>query len=172
MDKVRFGVSATLSGKYSLQGIESFNGLNLWAEHTNKNGGLLSKKLSKRIPVELIFYDDKSNPENTEQITEKLIQDDKVDILLGPYSSSLTVAAAKMSDYHNRVLWNYGGSTDEIARTGFKKVVSTITPASRYFMPFLEFIYERDSNFKAVALVLAEDSGFSTEVARGAVRAR
>ena len=169
MDRVRFGVSATLSGKYSLQGIESFNGLNLWAEHTNKNGGLLSKKLSKRVPVDLIFYDDKSNPENTKQITRKLIQDKKVDILLGPYSSSLTRAAAKISEYYNRVLWNYGGSTDEITRSDFKKVVSTITPASRYIEPFLEFVHERYNNFKTVAIVFAGDSGFSSEVARGAV---
>ena len=169
MDKVRIGVSATLSGKYGLQGKESFNGLNLWVENTNRSGGILFKKLSKKVPVELIYYDDKSNPENTRQITRKLIRKDKVDILLGPYSSALTIAAAKISEHHNRVLWNYGGSSDEITNSGFKKVVSSITPASRYFEPFLNFINEQDKNTKSVAITFARDSGFSTEVARGAM---
>ncbi|MGI9553778.1 MAG: amino acid ABC transporter substrate-binding protein [Thermodesulfobacteriota bacterium] len=159
MDKIRIGVSATLSGKYSLQGIASFNGLLLWAEYSNQSG---------KVPVELIHYDDKSNPENTGQITRKLILDDNVDILLGPYSSSLTIAAAKISEQYNRVLWNYGGSTDEIIRSGFKKVVSSITPASRYFEPFLNLIFIKEKNSEPLAIVFAEDSGFSSEVAKGA----
>ena len=169
MDKVRVGVSATLTGKYSLQGIESFNGLVLWKENTNKSGGIKLKNSSSKIPVELIYYDDKSDPENTSEITRKLVLEDKVDLLLGPYSSSLTLAAAKTSESLNRVLWNYGGSTDEITKSGFKKVVTTITPASRYFEPFINFIHNQDNNLKKVALVFAKDSGFATEVAKGAM---
>ncbi|MGI9534170.1 MAG: amino acid ABC transporter substrate-binding protein [Thermodesulfobacteriota bacterium] len=169
MDKIRVGLSATLSGKYSLQGIESFNGILLWAEHTNRSGGIVLKNQSKQVPVELIHYDDQSNPKNTGQITRKLILEDNVDILLGPYSSNLNIAAAKISEYYNRVLWNYGGSSDEILHSGFKKIVSTITPASRYFEPFLNLILKKEKNAGPVAIVFAEDSGFSTEVAKGAM---
>jgi len=168
MGKIRVGLSATLSGKYSLQGKESFNGLKLWADNLNGSGGLKLENQSKKTPVELLFYDDISDPKNTEKITKKLITEDKADIILGPYSSSLTMAAARISESFNRVLWNYGGSTDEIAESGFKKVVSAITPASRYFHPFLELINEQNIQTD-VAVVFASDSGFATEVAKGAM---
>ena len=93
--------------------------------------------------------------------------------MLGPYSSSLALAAAGVSEQYNRVLWNYGGSTDELADSRFKNVVSIITPASRYFHPFLELISEQDQNTgispSVVAVVFASDSGFSIEAAKSAM---
>ncbi len=169
MKKIQVGLPVTLSGKYSTQGKESFNGLGLWVEKVNSYGGILVGKSQKKVPVELIYHDDKSNPENTRKITKKLILEDKVDILLGPYSSTLTVASAETTDLYNRVLWNYGGSSDEVTCGRFKKIVSTITPASGYFEPFLYFIKEREKNIKPVAIAFAKDSGFSTEGAKGAM---
>lgn len=169
MNNIRVGSSLTLSGKYGIQGRGSFNGLLLWVEKINRSGGLLLEKDAERFPIEFIHYDDKSDPKNTSLITKKLIVEDKVDILLGPYSSTLTIAAAEMSERYDRVLWNHGGSSDEITNRQFKKVVSAIAPASRYFEPFLNFIGQRDKNVKAVAIVSAENSGFSTSAAEGAV---
>lgn len=169
MNKIRVGSPVTLSGKYAIQGKRSFNGLDLWVENTNRSGGVLLESHTKKIPIGLIYYDDKSNPANTRHIIKKLIFEDKVDILLGPYSSTLTIAAAETSELYNKVLWNYGGSSDEITNREFKKVISAITPASCYFEPFLNFINQRDKNIKTVAIIFAEDSGFSTEVAKGAI---
>ena len=119
MDKIRVGFSSTLSGKFSLQGINSFNGIKLWENYINKKGGILVESISNRLPVELVYYEDNSNSENIKKIYKKLITEDKVDILLGPYSSSLTLEAAKVSKHYNKTLWNYGGSSDDIFRTGF-----------------------------------------------------
>ncbi len=169
MNKIRVGLPVTLSGKYAIQGKRSFSGLDLWVENTNRSGGVLLESDTKKIPIQLIYYDDESSPANTRYITKKLILEDKVDILLGPYSSTLTIAAAETSELYNRVLWNYGGSSDEIASRRFKKVISAITPASGYFEPFLNFINQWDKSIKTVAIVFAQDSGFSTKVAKGAV---
>lgn len=169
MNKIRLGLSATLSGIYSLQGIDSLNGLLLWSEYQNSLGGISVKDLGKNLPVELVYFDDESNPEKTGVITRRLITEEKVDILLGPYSSSLSLASAEVADIHERVLWNYGGSTDEIFTNKYKKTVSSITPASRYFYPYLDFLIANGSIGQTIAVVYAENSGFSTQVAMGAI---
>ena len=173
MDRIRVGLSATLTGRYSLQGIESFNGFKLWADNVNSSGGIKLDNPERNLPVDFHFYDDESDPKKTEEITRKLILEDKVDILIGPYSSSLSVAAAGISEQLNRVLWNYGGSTDVLSESRYKKVISSITPAGRYFHPFINLIIEMNQNTGAhpptVAIVFALDSGFSNEAAKGAM---
>ncbi len=106
MDRIRLGLSATLSGNLSLQGIESFNGLALWSEYQNSLGGIYLKKPNKNLSVELIYFDDQSDPANASKITRELITEHKVNLLLGPYSSSLSIASAEIANNLNRVLWN------------------------------------------------------------------
>ena len=151
MEKIRVGFSSTLSGKYSLQGTNSFNGIKLWESYINSRGGILVESISKRLPVELVYYEDNSNPENIKKIYKKLITEDKVDILLGPYSSSLTLEAAKLSNHYNKTLWNYGGSSDDICGTGFNNIISSITPSSSYFIPYFNLILSIEPEIKNVA---------------------
>ena len=170
MKKIRLGLSATLSGSLSLQGIDSFNGLKLWAEFQNSLGGIYVKEIGAGIPVELIYRDDKSDPALTKEITTQLINHEKVDLLLGPYSSSLTLACAQEAENSGRIVWNYGGSTDELLGDNYKNTVTFITPASRYLDPYLEFIKDRKDRGPVIAIVYAEDSGFSRQVSGGTIR--
>jgi len=170
MNTIRLGLSATLSGNLSLQGIESFNGLTLWAEYQNSLGGIHVKELNKDLPIELVFFDDESNTEIAAQNTSRLINDENIDLLLGPYSSSLSLASARVAEQSGRVLWNYGGSTDELLGDEYKNTVTFITPASRYFDPYLNFIKDIRPDDLNIAVVYAEDSGFSRQVSGGAVR--
>ncbi len=170
MKTIRLGLSATLSGNLSLQGIESFNGLSLWAEFQNSLGGIYVKGIGSNLPVELVFFNDESNVEKTAQITSRLINEENIDLLLGPYSSSLSLASAKVAEESGRVLWNYGGSTDEILSDDYSNTVTFITPASRYFEPYLDFLKNMHTGDLNIGVVYAEDSGFSCRVAGGAVR--
>jgi branched-chain amino acid transport system substrate-binding protein len=168
MNKIRLGLSISLSGKYAIQGRESFEGISLWVKNTNSKGGIRLGKQGGRLPVELVYYDDESSADKCRRITEKLIADDRVDILIGPYSSGHTLAAAEVAEGHRKVLWNHGGSSDEIFNKGFKYLVSTITPASRYMAGIIEMVRKLDGEAKGIALFSAKDSGFSTSVASGA----
>lgn len=170
MKPIRAGFSATFSGRYKLMGKESFRGIMLWAEDTNKNGGIYVKELDEKLPVELVYEDDGSEPEQTKKITEKLIIDKSVDILLGPYSSSLTRAAAEVSSRLDKTLWNYGGSSDDITGSGYKNVISSITPASEYFGGILELFRNIFPDSTRIAVVYAQNSGFSKTVADGLVK--
>src|SRR3989304_2026051 len=170
MKEIKFGVSISLSGRYSIQGRESFEGLNLWVKNANQSDGILIKKKGKKLPVKLIYYDDGSSSETCKILVERLIVKDKVDVLIGPYSSGLTLSAAPIADKYKKILWNHGGSSDEIFEKGFRYIVSTISPANKYLNGIIDMVRKIDQGAKKITIFQAEDSGFSTNVAGGAKR--
>ncbi|HEY7534816.1 MAG TPA: ABC transporter substrate-binding protein, partial [Thermodesulfobacteriota bacterium] len=170
MREIKIGVSISLSGRYMAHGSESFEGLNLWVNDANQSGGITIKKNDKKLPINLIYYDDGSSVENCKMLVERLIVKDKVDILIGPYSSGLTLGAAPIVDKYKKILWNHGGSSDEIFERGYRYIVSTITPASEYLTGVIDMVKNIDRTTKKLNLLYAEDSGFSNSVADGAKR--
>ncbi|MCH8029480.1 MAG: amino acid ABC transporter substrate-binding protein [Candidatus Dadabacteria bacterium] len=170
MDKIVCGLSNPLSGRYAPQGREAFNGLSLWARDVNESGGVYLPGARKRAHIRLIHYDNRSEGEPTKLQVERLITHDGVDILIGPYSSGLTLEACGVADSHNKTLWNHGGSSDELFNRGYGCIVSAITSASGYFKGILDMISVVDTKSKALAVIYASDSGFSSEVAAGALR--
>ncbi len=170
MKEIKLGVSISLNGRYSVQGKESFEGLNLWVKDANRSGGILIKKKGKKLPVKLIYYDDGSSSETCKILVERLIVEDKVDVLIGPYSSGLTLSAAPIADKYKKILWNHGGSSDEIFEKGFRYIVSTISPANKYLNGIIDMVRKIDQGAKKITIFQAEDSGFSTNVAGGAKR--
>ncbi len=168
MQKIKFGASISLSGRYKIQGKESFEGLCLWVKDTNQSGGISIK--DKKFPVELIHYDDESSKDKCQRLVEKLIVEDKVDVLIGPYSSGHTLAATPIAEKYKRILWNHGGSSDEILEKGFTYIISAITPASAYLIGIIDMVRKIDRESKKLAIFQAEDSGFSINVAEGAKR--
>ncbi len=168
MRKIKLGISISLTGSYSAQGIESFQGLRLLVSDINGEGGIYVGDYGKKIPLDLIFYDDESSVDKCREITDRLIADDGVNVLLGPYSSSLALAAAEAACAEGVTLWNYGGSTDEIEERGFDCLVSAITPAGRYTSGIIKLVRGLDASAGKIAAFIARDSGFSRNVARGA----
>ncbi len=169
MQKLRFGTVLSLTGRYSIQAKESHQGLSLWVKNVNKAGGISIKNQGKRkFGVELRCYDDESSAEKCRRFMEKLILDDDVDIIIGPYSSGHTLAVAPIAEKYKRILWNHGGSSDEIFSKGFTYIVSAITPASRYLTGIIDIARELDKKASSVAIFQAEESGFSANVTEGA----
>ncbi|HEX3034087.1 MAG TPA: amino acid ABC transporter substrate-binding protein [Thermodesulfobacteriota bacterium] len=167
MRKIKFGTVLSLTGRYSIQAKESFQGLNLWVKNINKAGGIFLKDHKRKFLVELRCYDDESSVDKCRRFVEKLILDDDVDILIGPYSSGHTLAAVPIAEKYKRPLWNHGGSSDEIFAKGFTHIVSAITPASRYLTGIIDMVRELDEEASSVAIFQAEGSGFSANVTGG-----
>src|SRR5690242_16996462 len=78
-DPIKVGFSMALTGPVSPNGKQLLLSLEIWRDDINAKGGLLGR------PVELVFYDDQSNPSNVPGIYSKLLDVDKVDLLVGPY---------------------------------------------------------------------------------------
>jgi branched-chain amino acid transport system substrate-binding protein len=86
-EPIRVGFSMALTGGVAQNGKQLLIALQLWRDDVNAKGGLLGR------PVELVYYDDQSNPTNVPGIYTKLINVDKVDLLLGPYATNMAAAA-------------------------------------------------------------------------------
>jgi branched-chain amino acid transport system substrate-binding protein len=168
MRKIKIGISVSLTGIYSVQGRESFEGTSLWVADVNDEGGIFVKEYGRKIPVDLVYFDDESSVQTCRSNTERLISKENVDVVLGPYSSSLTLASAEITEEHDITLWNHGGATDEIEERGFKCLVSAITPASRYSEGIITLLRNQDPGAARIAVFSALDSGFSKNIARGA----
>ena len=107
--EIRVGFSISLSGKFQLQGRQALQGLLLWQSYINAQGGIAIRPGEKRA-VRLIWYDDHSRINGAWENVVQLLRTDHVDILLGPYSSSLTTSTVEVAEEHKKILWNYGGS--------------------------------------------------------------
>ena len=94
-DPIKVGFSMALTGSVAQNGKQLIIALELWRDDLNANGGLLGR------PVELVYYDDQSNPTNVPGIYTKLITVDKVDLLLGPYATNMAAAAMPVVMQHN-----------------------------------------------------------------------
>lgn len=123
----KIGFSLSLTGAYAEVGKYQDEGYDLWRRHVNES----SQKLLGR-PIELIKYDDQSDPATAARLFEKLITDDKVDFVLGPYSSATTQAAAPVVERHGFPMLCAGASSESIFKRGFENVFMTYSPAGEY----------------------------------------
>lgn len=159
---VVIGFTASQTGKLNVEGIRQVNGLNLWMEQVNAAGGV---KLADGSVVKFAakFYDDESKKERVQELYTKLINEDKADFLISPYSSGLTDAAAVIAQQYKRIMITCGAASDSTYKKGYTLVYQTYTPASRYLTGAIDLLAKLDPKAKKVAIVHEKDK-FSTDV--------
>ena len=96
-DSITFGFSMALTGRYAPNAAGQMEAYQLWEDIVNKKGGLYIKKYGKKLPIKLVFYDDKSSAETSVRIYEKLLTGDKVDLLLSPCTTTIHFAIAPLA---------------------------------------------------------------------------
>ncbi|MDR2487691.1 MAG: amino acid ABC transporter substrate-binding protein [Clostridiales Family XIII bacterium] len=89
----------------------------MWADEINKDGGLYVKELDKKLPVELLIYDDKSDLQTMTGLYEKLCTEDKVDLLLPPVSTAFLFAAAQVAQRYGYLLIAGEGGAKELEKS-------------------------------------------------------
>src|SRR3984885_2912172 len=97
--KIRFGTAVGMSGLF-VDGSKSttISQYDLLAKRTNDAGGLMLSKYNKKAPVEIVYYDGRFDINETTKLTEKLILDDKVDMMLPPWSTAWKIASAPITN--------------------------------------------------------------------------
>lgn len=154
-EPIKIGTTQSLTGRYSDFGIEQLRGLQMWAADINTRGALLGR------PVEIVYYDDRSEGSGTVAGFNKLLEEDNVDFLVGPYSSSLTLEASLVAEEFNIPMITAAASSEEIWSRGLKNIFGADTPAADY-MSGLQIADEVGAN--SVALIYAQTE-FGEEVA-------
>jgi branched-chain amino acid transport system substrate-binding protein len=89
---IRIGASLSLTGTYAALGQNQQRGYQLCARQVNEKGGVLGRK------VEFVFYDDQSQPATGVRLYERLITQDRVELVMGPYSSAISEAVANVNE--------------------------------------------------------------------------
>jgi branched-chain amino acid transport system substrate-binding protein len=168
-DKIKVGLPISLTGKYDVLGTRNLQGARLWAEWANDNGGIYVKEAGGKLPVEVVWYDTKSDKDTTIKLTEKLINEDKVHFLLGPYGSSLTLASAAITEKYGRMMFSHSGASDKIWAQGYKYVIGVLTPSSYYYKSTMEMLADLKPATKTVALI-TEDNPFNLSIRKGIKR--
>src|SRR2546427_2569655 len=134
--EILIGLSISLTGRFSAQGRQALDGLRLWQSYVNGQDRITIRQAAPQ-PVRLVFYDDQSRASLARANAQRLLRQDRVDALFGPYSSGLTMTVAEVAHEQRKVLWNHGASSDEILDRGWQHLVSTPTPASDYLSSYL-----------------------------------
>src|SRR5256885_2019196 len=157
---IRIGASLSLTGTYAKLGKTQHEGYQLCVKELNATGGLLGRKL------DLVVYDDQSMPPTAVRLYEKLITEDKVDAVMGPYSSPVSEAAANVTEKYKKVMVAPLAATTSIFKKGRKYIFMVISPAEGYLEGLVDMAAKR--GLKTVAVV-NEDTLFSKAAASGAV---
>ena len=164
------GVSGSVTGELRRQGQDALNAIRLWAQHVERAGGIALGDEGRRRPLRLIFLDDASRTERAKDNILRLLDDEHVDLLLGPYSSRLTLAAARVTEAWGKVLWNHGGSSDVIWSSGYRRVISVPSPASDYLRMLPRLAKLRDPRARRISVLHASRGSFAASVAGGAAQ--
>jgi branched-chain amino acid transport system substrate-binding protein len=155
---IRIGASLSQSGSFARLGQTQLRGYQLCFKHVNEKGGLLGR------PLVLVFEDDRSEAATAAKIYEKLITQDKVDALLGPYSSPITDAVADVSERYRMPMVAPNAATTSIFRKGRRFVYMMHSPAEAYLEGLIDLAAEH--GLKTVAIVY-EDTLFPRATAQG-----
>lgn len=118
-----FGGALPLTGWGSDAGGYNNRGYLLWEKHVNEDGGILGR------PVELLIYDDQSDPTTTARLYERLINEDKVDVLIAPWSDDMTMPATTVAERYGKPIVTGGATLDAIWGRGFQ-YVNGLLPSS------------------------------------------
>jgi branched-chain amino acid transport system substrate-binding protein len=164
--EIRVGLSVSVSGRFQFQGQQALHGILLWQSHANTQGGIwISGGMARS--VRLIWYDDGSRVNRTRENVLRLIRNDSVDILLGPYSSSLTLVAAEIAEEHKKIIWNYGGASDEIFGRRWRYMIGIASPASDYLRALPHWLAKEYPKLSRICVLYSGKGTFGRQVARG-----
>jgi len=166
-EEISVGLSISLSGKLRLQGEQALRGIKLWVKHVNQQGGIFLKGRGQSLPVRLTVYDDRSKVDLARSNVVRLLNEDRVDFLFGPYSSHLTMAVAPIAESQKKILWNHGGASDTICQQGWRYVVSVLSPASSYLRSLPSYLTMREPSLLRLLCLTASSGTFAVHVAQG-----
>jgi branched-chain amino acid transport system substrate-binding protein len=159
---IRVGASLSLTGTYAKLGKNQHEGYQLCEKDLNAKGGLLGRK------VQFVVYDDQSLPPTGVRLYEKLITEDKVDAVMGPYSSPITEAVVNVTEKYKKIMVTPLAATTSIFRKEPRRkyIFMVLSPAEVYLEGLVDMAAKR--GLKTVAVV-NEDTLFSKAAASGAV---
>ena len=165
-DTITLGSSISLTGKYATNGLHTQRGYDYAVKVINEAGGVKVGGKSYKLAVK--YYDDESTPARGAQLAERLIQQDGVEYMLGPYSSGMTKAIAPVSEKFGVPMVEAEGASRSLFTQGYKYLFAVLSTSEQYLATAIDFAAEKSSDPKSVRIALAfEGDPFSMDVRAG-----
>lgn len=163
-ETLTFGAALSLTGDLSREGTLTRDGYELCKKVVNERGGVQVGDTQQQL--EIVYQDDTSTPDVAAQLVDRF-NDEGVTLLLGPYGSASTEAAAAVVERNMQVMVEGAGADNKIFDKGYTRTFAVLTPASEYLGSIVQAVADlADPKPKTVAILSADD-GFSKTAAEG-----
>jgi branched-chain amino acid transport system substrate-binding protein len=148
-DVIRFGASLSLTGGTSAEGRRVKDGYDFYAVLANERGGI--DVGGKKYKVEIKYYDDESNAQRATTLVERLIVEDKVNFVAGPYGSGSTFPASSVAEKYKIPMVIAHGASTTIYERGYKYIFAVLNSVDQYTVNMIQMAADRGA--KSVALI-------------------
>lgn len=168
--EIVLGSAISLTGKYATLGIHSKNGYEYAVTKIKEHGGI--KVGGKCYNFKVIYYDDESKGDRAATLAERLISRDKVQYMLGPYSSGMTKAIAPVTEKYRIPMIEAEGASRSLFNKGYKYLFAVLSTSEQYLASAIALAAEKaESQGKSASSVkvaiAVENDPFSLDVRAG-----
>lgn len=169
-DVITLGAAVSITGKYSTNGKNTQDGYDLAVKMINDNGGV--DVGGKKYKLAIKYYDDESTPARAAELAERLIKQDNIQYLLGPYGSGVTKAIAPVTEENKIPMVEANGAARELFSKGYKYLFATLSTSEQYLTTAIALADERASDLgkkpSDVKIAMAfENDPFSQDIRAG-----
>ncbi len=169
-DTITLGAAVLLTGKYSTSGKNTLDGYQLAVKRINELGGVKVGGKTYRLAIK--YYDDESTSARGAQLVERLITQDGIKYILGPYSSGLTKAIAPVTEKYQLPMVEGNGADRGLFTHGFKYLFAVLSTSDNYLRSAVNLLadHAKDLGKKPSDLKIAiaiENDDFSQDVRDG-----
>lgn len=171
-DTIIFGAAVSFTGKYSTAGKHTKNGYDLAVSRINEKGGVTVDGKTYKIAVQ--YYDDESTPARGAQLTERLIQQDGIKFILGPYGSGLTKAVAPVIEKYKIPMVEGNGASRALFNKGYRYLFAVLSTSEQYLAESVNLLAEKfteagkDPATATIAIAIENDP-FSQDIRDGVI---
>jgi branched-chain amino acid transport system substrate-binding protein len=150
-DTIRFGAALSLTGNLATEGKLVREGYDFFVKQVNERGGI--DVAGKKYKVEIKYYDDESTANTSVKLYEKLISEDGVKFLLGPYGSGATLAVSTVVEQHKLPMVVAHGAASTIYNRGYKYTFGVLNSVDHYTRNMVKMASEQNPPLKRLALL-------------------
>ncbi len=169
-DEITIGSAISLTGKYATNGVHAQKGYEYAITKIKENGGV--KVDGKCYNFKVIYYDDESKGDRGATLAERLISQDKVQFMLGPYSSGMTKAIAPVTEKYQIPMVEAEGASRSLFNKGYKYIFAVLSTSEQYLASAVtlaaEMAEKQGKKASSVKVAIAvENDPFSLDIRAG-----
>lgn len=158
---VNFSITGKFAGFYKIMG----DWENALIKVINDRGGIYVEEYGTRLPIKVIWYDDRSDPPTTMKLYEKLVNVDKVDFLIGPTASPMAMAGSTVAEKYKIPMVFTSSNDPKLFNRGLRWITGSLDTGIPWSRPYFTMLKEQ-TDAKKVA-ILTEDTVWPQGIRKG-----